>query len=68
MNSPVIMLIIFSILLALIIWFFWPDKGIYALIKKGKRNSKRILIEDALKHIYDCESKMCFKASSISIL
>ena len=44
MNSPIILLFISTIILGLIVWFFWPDKGIYTLIKKGKRNTKRVLI------------------------
>jgi DtxR family Mn-dependent transcriptional regulator len=56
-DSPIVILFISTIILGFIVWFFWPDKGIYALIKKSKRNTKRVLIEDALKHIYDCETK-----------
>lgn len=57
MNSPVIILFLSTIILSLIVWFFWPDRGIYALIKRSKRNTKRVLIEDALKHIFDCETR-----------
>lgn len=57
MNSPIIFLFTATIIIGLIVWFYWPDKGLYALIKRGKKNSKRVLIEDALKHIYDCETK-----------
>ncbi len=34
---------------------FWPDKGLIALVVRALRSSERELIEDALKHVYDCE-------------
>ena len=46
--------IIFLIVAGIIIW---PDKGILARWKKNKANTKKILIEDALKHLYDFEYK-----------
>jgi DtxR family transcriptional regulator, Mn-dependent transcriptional regulator len=35
--------------------FLYPRKGILAYIARSRQNTDRILIEDALKHIYDCE-------------
>ncbi|MCB0538832.1 MAG: metal-dependent transcriptional regulator [Bacteroidetes bacterium] len=40
-----------------LIWFFWPKKGGWALISKLKENNQRVLLEDALKFIFDCEYK-----------
>ena len=57
MNSPIVILFFSFMIFGIAGWIFWPGKGLYALIKRGKRNSKRVLIEDALKHIYDCETK-----------
>jgi DtxR family Mn-dependent transcriptional regulator len=34
---------------------FWPDKGLIAKLRWSKDNKKRVLMEDALKHIYNCE-------------
>ncbi len=50
-----LILILFS--LTFLIWFFWPESGLYAGIKKSKLNKERILLEDALKYIFDCEYK-----------
>ncbi len=36
-------------------WFLWPKKGGLAMITRLIHNNKRALIEDALKHIFDCE-------------
>lgn len=57
MNSPVETLIIGIVLLIITGIFTWPDKGILARWKKIKTNTKKILIEDALKHLYDFEYK-----------
>ena len=34
---------------------FFPQKGLVAMMKRNKTISKRVLIEDALKHLYNCE-------------
>jgi DtxR family Mn-dependent transcriptional regulator len=54
-DYKIIILIIF--LLAFLLWVFLPGKGIYYKIKKSKLNKERILLEDALKFIFDCEYK-----------
>jgi len=36
---------------------FWPRVGIISRWKRWTQDTERILIEDALKHIYDCEYK-----------
>lgn len=33
----------------------WPKQGLVARWQQARLNTKRILIEDALKHLYDCE-------------
>lgn len=48
-------LIIGVIFVLLLVWFFWPNKGGMALITKLSQNNKRVLLEDALKFIFDCE-------------
>ncbi len=54
-DIKLFILILFS--LAFLIWFFLPEKGLYSIIKKSKLNKERILLEDALKYIFDCEYK-----------
>ncbi len=36
---------------------FWPRYGLIARLRKSRYNSQRVLLEDALKHIYDREYK-----------
>jgi DtxR family Mn-dependent transcriptional regulator len=42
---------------ALLVWVFWPQNGLLAIIGKARQNSKRVLLEDALKFLFDCEYK-----------
>ena len=49
------MLIIGISLLVFLAWFFMPVKGGLAIISKLNRNNNRVLLEDALKFIFDCE-------------
>jgi DtxR family Mn-dependent transcriptional regulator len=44
-------------LLAIILLFVWPRLGFIWQILKAKRNTERVLIEDALKHLYHQEYK-----------
>jgi DtxR family Mn-dependent transcriptional regulator len=51
---------IMALLLAVIVFvgaylLFWPEKGLIARLRWSKDNRTRILMEDALKHIYKCE-------------
>jgi len=48
-------LLLIIILLFFFIWFFLPKKGGKALIKNQKQNTEKVLVEDALKFIFDCE-------------
>jgi DtxR family Mn-dependent transcriptional regulator len=41
---------------AALIALFWPVKGLWWRWRRGIRASDRVRIEDALKHVYDCES------------
>ncbi len=55
MIDPLTSLIIgFSVILLLVI-IFYPGKGLVARFKKNKANTYRVLIEDSLKHLYNCE-------------
>ncbi|GIK22702.1 MAG: metal-dependent transcriptional regulator [Ignavibacteriota bacterium] len=55
MNEPIILLIIGIAIIIFLIMLFYPAKGIIAKVKKSKIASKKILIEDALKYLYNCE-------------
>jgi len=55
--NPLFALTIASFLLFILFLFFQPDKGVFWKWQRGLMSTKRILIEDALKHLYDQEYK-----------
>lgn len=55
MTDPVITLIIGTGIILFGIIFFLPEKGLVARLRKRKTISKKVHIEDALKHLYNCE-------------
>ncbi|MGB5287485.1 MAG: metal-dependent transcriptional regulator [Ignavibacteriaceae bacterium] len=55
MTDPLITLLIGSGIILLGVVSFFPQKGLVARMKRSKTISKRVLIEDALKHLYNCE-------------
>jgi len=57
MIDPLLALLIAFAFIAIFAVLFWPTKGIYATYKKAKRSTSRVLIEDALKHLYDYEER-----------
>jgi len=57
MNNPLETLIIGIIILLVLCVLFWPEKGVISNWKKIKKQSLKIQIEDALKHLYDFEDK-----------
>lgn len=55
MTNPIVTLLIGSGIILLVLASFFPQKGLIARMKRGKSLSKKVLIEDALKHLYNCE-------------
>jgi len=55
MLEPLLYLLGGTVLVLLGFWFFLPKKGFLAKWQRSRHMSERILIEDALKHIYNCE-------------
>ncbi|MBS4033973.1 MAG: metal-dependent transcriptional regulator [Ignavibacterium sp.] len=55
MSEPIVLLIIGIIAVIFFITLFYPNKGIIAEWKKSKYANKKVLIEDALKYLYNCE-------------
>ncbi len=53
--NPSLALSLFGLVVAIIVLFFLPRYGLRSLWKRSQRSMKRVVIEDALKHIYDCE-------------
>lgn len=57
MVNPFIALLVATLLTVSIIISFWPDRGLYWRLRRAFRASERVLAEDALKHLFDCEYK-----------
>ncbi len=55
MLDPLVALTITAIFTAIGLWLFWPDKGLFWRWQQTRQITRRVLTEDALKHIYDCE-------------
>lgn len=55
MNEPLMLLIAGTIGILIFILVFYPNKGIIAVWKKSNYANKKVLIEDALKYLYNCE-------------
>ncbi len=55
MNEPLVFLIIGVFVIMIFILLFYPGKGIVSVWKKSRYANKKVLIEDALKYLYDCE-------------
>lgn len=55
-QSQAGLMIAYGILFVLIlVWFVWPKTGIWARLSRSRSNSKRVMLEDALKYLFDCE-------------
>ena len=57
MIDPRIALLVTAILLIGVVALFWPDSGLLWRLRRAFRASERVLAEDALKHLFDCEYK-----------
>jgi DtxR family Mn-dependent transcriptional regulator len=57
MVNPVLTLLLATAILLILAFIFWPDKGLIARWRWSREAGKKELIEDALKHIYNCEEK-----------
>src|SRR5574342_854151 len=55
--SPGSLILTGVVILAILIWVFWPRKGLLALLNRFKMNTRKIQLEDALKFLFDCEYK-----------
>jgi len=55
--NPLLLIAIFLSLCAAVVFLFWPGIGIWGKWRAGRKNTERVLIEDALKHLFDQEYK-----------
>ncbi len=56
MSQPLIALLIFAALVAVGALVFWPDWGLWHRWKRSRKLDERVLIEDALKHLYKSQA------------
>lgn len=56
MVDPVLALLVFAALVALGAALLWPRRGLVAHLRRITGFTERIRLEDALKHVYTCES------------
>ena len=57
MVDPSIALVVGTAVIAVLLALFVPRRGLVARWQEFQRSTSRVLAEDALKHIYDCEYK-----------
>lgn len=57
MSTPVISLLSVGIIIVISAVIFWPKIGLLPRWRRSQQNTRRVLIEDALKHLYDLEYK-----------
>jgi DtxR family Mn-dependent transcriptional regulator len=57
MPDPVTTLTVSIFIIFLLVFIFWPEKGLWARWRWSNDTGKRVLMEDALKHIYNCEQE-----------
>ena len=55
MPNPLIALLIAALLTAVGLWFFWPERGLFWRWQRANEMTERVVSEDALKHIHQCE-------------
>ncbi|MCB0371450.1 MAG: FeoA domain-containing protein [Muricauda sp.] len=57
MENPLVALILGLLGVGILVWVFWPKSGLLARFGKARMSSQRVLLEDTLKYLFDCEYK-----------
>ena len=55
MSDPLYLLLAGIVVMAILAALFWPKTGLVERRRAMQRTTERVHIEDALKHLYDCE-------------
>ena len=55
MVDPLFSLLVSALLIIIGLVLFWPDRGLIPRWRHARKMTERILIEDILKHIHNCE-------------
>jgi DtxR family Mn-dependent transcriptional regulator len=56
MVDPLTALVLFGVLAVATALVFWPGRGVVARLSRSAKSTERILLEDALKHVYTCQA------------
>jgi DtxR family Mn-dependent transcriptional regulator len=57
MTDPLITLLLGVLVVAVLLVLLFPGRSLLARLARGKQDAARVMMEDALKHAYDCEYK-----------
>lgn len=57
MPDPLLALVVFAAVCLGAVALFWPRGGIVPRLARLVRITERVRVEDALKHLYDCETR-----------
>ncbi len=60
MSDSILTIIIFCVILAIPIIVYWPRRGLASRLKQAKKDKMRILTEDCLKFLFNCEYQEIF--------
>lgn len=67
MPNPAVALLIAAAVVAVGLFLFWPERGLFWRWQRAQQMTERVLIEDALKHIYKCQMRSnCPTAESVA--
>jgi DtxR family Mn-dependent transcriptional regulator len=55
MSDSIFLIVIFCIILIILVLIFWPHRGLAFRLKLTKKDKMRILSEDCLKFLHNCE-------------
>ncbi|MDX1676020.1 MAG: metal-dependent transcriptional regulator, partial [Longimicrobiales bacterium] len=55
MPDPILTLSIFAVLVAVLAVVLWPGRGLWARVRRVRRETERVRLEDGLKHLLDSE-------------
>ncbi len=57
MPAPDRNLILFALSAVVLVTVFWPGSGLVARTRRGRRLASRVMLEDALKHVFGNEAR-----------
>jgi DtxR family Mn-dependent transcriptional regulator len=57
MTDPLITLLLGALVVMVFLFVLFPGRSLLARLARGKQDAARVMVEDALKHAYDCEYK-----------